>query len=511
MAGPRPRKTGCSVGEEDYVIRVLNSPLEIPSSQWNALLHTQTQPNPFLRHEYLAALHRSGCAVPKTGWTARFLTLWRPAANSEATGLQLCGACALYRKSHSHGEYVFDWAWAKAYANHGLAYYPKALAAVPFTPVPGTRLMAIDAPARKALLQALLQACVDDGLSSLHLLFVSDEDAAACTQAGLMLRHSVQFHWNNVTPLRSSLALDPGLVASRTTLDRQSPQATALRPVLTGAGRSGAAGLSPTGAIFPSGGPSEKWLAPTRPTQAGRPFCDFDEFLAALSQDKRKKIRQERRKVRDAAVDIRCCRGTEISEQDWDFFYRCYERTYLEHGNAPYLNRSFFQAMADTMAENWLLFVAQRDGTPIACSLIGLSNALDGAPQVAYGRYWGALERVDCLHFELCYYQPLAWCIAHGVRRFEGGAQGEHKMARALLPVKTSSAHWLAHPAFADAVQRFLDREGQGIEGYLQDLEQRSPLRRDVAGLAARRTLGVGAQSPTGREGQKILGKQRRR
>jgi predicted N-acyltransferase len=164
-----------------------------------------------------------------------------------------------------------------------------------------------------------------------------------------------------------------------------------------------------------------------------------------------------------------------MSDTDWDFFYRCYERTYLEHGNAPYLTRDFFARMAKEMPQHWVMFVGEREGQPIACSLVAVSQAGPGG--VAYGRYWGALERVDCLHFEACYYQPLQWCIAQGLRRFEGGAQGEHKMARALLPVRTDSAHWLAHPAFADAVARFLEREGQGIERYLDDLEGRSPLR----------------------------------
>ncbi|MEO7401463.1 MAG: peptidogalycan biosysnthesis protein, partial [Polaromonas sp.] len=195
-------------------------------------------------------------------------------------------------------------------------------------------------------------------------------------------------------------------------------------------------------------------------------------------------------------------------------FYRCYERTYLEHGNAPYLSRDFFRRMQQTMPENWLLFVAQHEGVPIASSLIAVNMAPTlptscgslppegaglawGGPAlrpvatsrpadqtgsalpatVAYGRYWGALARVDCLHFEACYYQPLAWCIEHGFQRFEGGAQGEHKMARALLPVKTTSAHWLAHPSFADAVERFLEREGAGIDNYMNDLERRSPFK----------------------------------
>ena len=217
-----------------------------------------------------------------------------------------------------------------------------------------------------------------------------------------------------------------------------------------------------------------------------RDYKDFDDFLVGMNQEKRKKIRQERRKVAEAGVTFRWSRGADISAQDWDFFYQCYERTYLEHGNAPYLSRDFFQRLADTLPAMWLLFVAERAGRPIATSLIAIDAHPAGAegtfglktsPHTAYGRYWGAIERVDCLHFEACYYQPLEWCIAHGVQCFEGGAQGEHKMARALMPVKTTSAHWLAHPAFADAVERFLEREGEGIGAYMASLEQRSPFK----------------------------------
>jgi predicted N-acyltransferase len=325
-------------------------------------------------------------------------------------------ACALYLKVHSYGEYVFDWAWANAYQQHGLAYYPKAVVAPPFTPVPGPRLLARDADSRVMLVKALMAWCEAEQLSSLHLLFAADEDIAACAEAGLLLRHTVQFHWKNASK-----------------------------------------------------------------------FKDFDEFLASLNQEKRKKIRQERRKVAEAGVVFRWSRGVDINEADWEFFYRCYERTYLEHGNAPYLSRDFFERMASSMPENWLLFVAERAGVPMACSLIALSAqtpAGNGLPttsehvqKTAYGRYWGALERVDCLHFEACYYQPLQWCIANGFDSFEGGAQGEHKMARALLPVKTTSAHWLAHPSFADAVERFLEREGQGIANYMEDLERRNPFK----------------------------------
>ena len=202
-------------------------------------------------------------------------------------------------------------------------------------------------------------------------------------------------------------------------------------------------------------------------------FGGFDGFLATLSQDKRKKIRQERRKVAEAGVTFRVAEGAAIAPQDWDFFYRCYAQTYREHGNPPYLTPDFFERMARDLPQAWVLFIAERGGRPIAASLV----ACDRQAGVAWGRYWGALERVDCLHFEACYYQPLQWCIEQGLRRFEGGAQGEHKMARALMPVRTFSAHWLAHPDFAEAVERFLRQAGEGVEAYLEHLQERSPYR----------------------------------
>jgi predicted N-acyltransferase len=206
---------------------------------------------------------------------------------------------------------------------------------------------------------------------------------------------------------------------------------------------------------------------------------DFEAFLSSLNQEKRKKIRQEQRKVAQAGVQFRHAQGAAISDSDWAFFYQCYERTYLEHGNAPYLTPAFFKQMQNNMSSNWLLFIAEINGRPVACSLIGLQHE-EGKPTVAYGRYWGALERVDCLHFEACYYQPLQWCIANGVQRFEGGAQGEHKMARALMPVSTHSAHWLADPRFSKAVEEFLNREGRGVDNYLEHLDERNPFKRSV-------------------------------
>jgi hypothetical protein len=377
----------------DYRIRVLASAQDIDADAWNTLLAMQSQSTPFMNSRFLLALHDNGCATATTGWDSYWIVLEHNQC--------MVGACIVYLKSHSYGEYVFDWAWAQAYHRHGLEYYPKALVAVPFSPVPGARLLAVDDAARTALLAGVLEWCRQKQVSSLHLLFVSEADLAACRAHRLLLRQTVQFHWHNT---------EPG-------------------------------------------------------------YASFEDFLACLTQEKRKKIRQERRKVHNAGVEFDTRKGKAITESDWNFFYRCYEKTYFEHGNPPYLNRAFFAQIAQTMPENWLMFIAHVHGVPVACSLIGI----DPVRQRAFGRYWGSLQTIDCLHFEMCYYQPIAWCIEHGYRIFEGGAQGEHKMARALMPVTTHSAHWLSHPAFTDAVSAFLDREAQHQAAYLEHLADRSP------------------------------------
>ena len=368
----------------------------IDAEKWNSLLDAQTSSTPFMRHEYLAAMQASKSARAETGWVAQFLCVM--------DGEALVAACPLYLKDHSYGEYVFDWAWADAYQRHGLEYYPKLLDAVPFTPVPGPRLLARDQAGRRTLLRAMQQVARDAKLSSAHLLFLDPEDQDAAREEGWMMRSTVQFHWTQRAPER---------------------------------------------------------------------YADFADFLASLQREKRKKILAERRKVVDAGVSFTVLQGADIERADWDFFYRCYTQTYREHHSTPYLTRDFFARMAKTMPENWLLFTAWREGERIAVSLLGI----DPARRAAFGRYWGAVEHVPCLHFDACYYQPLDWCIANGYLRFEGGAQGEHKMARGLLPVQTWSAHWLAHPQFAQAVADFLAREGEGVAGYMDELNERRPFK----------------------------------
>lgn len=385
-------------------IAVHDDPSSIDARQWDELAEALPSATPFTRHAYLAALHASGSATPGTGWAPHFLTLH--------DGRRLVAACPLYLKFHSYGEYVFDWAWADAYERGGRRYYPKLLDAIPFTPVPGPRLLAREPAHRRALLQAIETLARDAKLSSAHLLYLDEDDQCAAREAGWMMRSAVQFHWHN---------------------RHAAPDAA-------------------DGSVA---------------------YGDFAEFLSGLQREKRKKIQQERRRVREAGVSFRTLVGDEIDTTSWDFFHRCYTLTYAAHHSTPYLTRDFFARVAATMPEHWVMFIAQRAGEPIATSLV----AIDDDRGHAFGRYWGSVEHVDCLHFEACYYQPLAWCIERRYRRFEGGAQGEHKMARGLLPVPTASAHWLAEPRFADAVARFLEREGQGIEAYVGELRERNPFR----------------------------------
>ena len=312
-------------------------------------------------------------------------------------------ALPLYIKHHSYGEYVFDWAWADAYARHGLRYYPKLVSAVPFTPVQGARLLGGSAEERAQLVAAAIELAKGLGASSWHCLFPSESEAREIAGQSLMLRTGVQFHWRN------------------------------------------------------------------------EGYASFDDYLAAMSHDKRKKIRQERRRVREAGVRFEHRVGQEIRAEELAFFYECYRNTYREHHSSHYLNLKFFQRLLADLPEHVMLVLAYRADRLIASAL----NLLDR--ERLYGRYWGselgAGEFVSGLHFETCYYQAIEFCIARGLVCFEGGAQGEHKLARGLLPVKTYSVHWLAQPEFSDAVERFLRQEAAGVSDYIDELNESNPFK----------------------------------
>jgi predicted N-acyltransferase len=365
--------------------QVVDSLAGVDPEEWNAL----AGPQPFVRHEFLSALVECGCAVARSGWRPRFLLLRRAGA--------LAGAMPLFAKSHSYGEYVFDWAWADAHERNGVEYYPKLLCAVPFTPVRGPRLLARGDAQRRALIAAALELA--RATSSLHVLFPLEEEALLLQEQGLLLRRTVQFHWRN-------------------------------------------------GA-----------------------YADFDDFLARLSHARRKTIRQERRRVREAGVRLTWLEGAAIERRHWEFFNRCYRGTYAAHRSSPYLNLEFFLRIGARLPEHLAMVLAERDARPIAAALFFTDS------ETLYGRYWGAIEHVPLLHFECCYYQAIEFAIGRGLNTFEGGAQGEHKLFRGLLPVETLSAHWLAHPRFARAVEAFLEREGAGIARYVNELCEHSPFK----------------------------------
>lgn len=381
-------------------VRIVTDLATIGRERWDALVAADADgeaPNPFCSYAFLSALHETGCADVESGWGVEYVTAW--------AGDRLAGAVPLYRKMHSYGEYVFDWSWAEAYRRHGERYYPKLLCAIPFTPVAGPRLIAVDASTRATLARALMAHAKANDVSSLHVLFPErDDEADALAAVGCMRRDGVQFHWTN-----------------------------------------------------------EGWPS-------------FDAFLETLERKRRKNVRAERRKVREAGVTLRRIVGTEATDDDWRFFARCYANTYRAHYSTPYLSLAFFRRIARDLPEHLLLVVAERheDGAArrIASSLVVFNET------TLYGRYWGEVEHVPCLHFECAYYQPLEFCIERGIRAFEGGAQGEHKMARGFRPIRTQSFHWLAHPSFADAVEHFLSREQVGIAHYVDELNEHDPFRK---------------------------------
>ena len=391
------------MNKQEYQLEIIGSLAEVSAREWNAIVPSDA--GPFLSHQFLSALERCGCVGGATGWQPTHLVLKSP-DNSK-----LIGAMPLYLKQHSYGEFVFDWSWAQAYEQHGMRYYPKALCAIPFTPVQGPRLLCTtsedSAQIRTTLLAGLKSVVTQNGFSSVHILFPERSEIDAMVEQGFMLRDSVQFHWEN-----------PG-------------------------------------------------------------YTDFEQFLAVLTMKRRKNIRRERAIVAAENINFIHLPGVDTSKSDWEFFYRCYENTYLEHQSSPYLTEDFFMELARTMPEILHLIIANRDNQRIACSLL----IVDKPNAKAYGRYWGAIDYVDCLHFETAYYQAIEYCIRDNIQIFEGGAQGEHKMARGFMPTIIHSAHWIADPQFSKAIKLFLEREHQGIVTYVDELSEHSPLKSSTVAL----------------------------
>jgi predicted N-acyltransferase len=343
-------------------------------------------------------------------------TGWQPHVLTviDADG-RLLGACPTFAKFHSYGEYVFDWAWADAH-DRALASQGQHYYPKLLGAAPFSPI-----PGQRLLVHPKLSLNAQNAVRQAML----DALKAECIHKGWSSAHLLF-----LSESEAHQAQRDGWIVRH-------------------------------GVQFHWG------------NREPRPFADFTDFLASLHRDKRKKIQQERRKVHEAGVHFDIKTGAEISEDDWAFFYRCYAQTYLEHGRQPYLTQTFWLTAARALPQAWVLFIAHQGGKPIASALLAVDRDLG----VAYGRYWGALASVSCLHFEACYYQPLSWCIEQGMKRFEGGAQGEHKLARGLLPVTTQSAHWLLHPGLRQAVAEFVQREDQGVREYVNELDERKPFK----------------------------------
>jgi len=360
----------------------------LPAAEWDALAGGD---DPFLGHAFLLLLETSGSVGEGTGWTPLPILVDREGRTT--------AAAPAYLKTHSQGEYIFDHGWAEAWERAGGAYYPKLQVAVPFTPCPGRRLLG---EARNALLAALETVTVQNGLSSAHINFLTEEEARLAEGRGWLQRHGIQYHWTN------------------------------------------------------------------------RGYADFDDFLAALSSRKRKAIRKERAAA-CAQVEILTLRGDEIEPAHWDAMWHFYQHTGARKWGHPYLTRDFFEQVGAAMGESALMFLALREGEAVAAAL----NFVGG--DILYGRYWGAIEDVPFLHFELSYYRAIEWAIEHGLACVQAGAQGEHKLARGYEPVLTRSVHFIPDPAFRDAIARYLLGEREAVRQEIEWAKAALPYRSSVS------------------------------
>jgi len=364
---------------------------------------------PFLRHEFLQALEDSGSACDTSGWYPVHLSLQNsnqseehdPTTSSEAKNAALM---PLYVKTHSMGEYVFDHAWANAYHQNGLEYYPKLVTSVPFTPSTGPRVRSaqpLNQEECTQLIDEVLAVAEETGSSSWHFLFPSTEHRRLFNDPRLLQRSGVQYHWHN------------------------------------------------------------------------RDYQHFDDFLASMNSRKRKMVRKERADVAAQGIRVSIELGADISPKLWALFYQLYERTYAKrNGSRGYLTEQFFTQIARTMPDQMAMAVAWLDDQPIACALYFFDD------ETLYGRYWGSAGEFSYLHFELCYYTGIEFAISRGIKRYDAGAQGEHKIVRGFEPIETFSLHWIKHPGFRDAIARFLVEEKGGIAQHIEQATAMLPYKK---------------------------------
>jgi predicted N-acyltransferase len=370
----------------DIKISFIDNIDKISASDWQNL---NNSPCPFLRYDFFNALEKSNSASAKQGWQAHHLV---------ATNInEVTAVMPMYLKSHSWGEYVFDWDWADAFKRNGIDYYPKLVATIPFTPVSSDKLLASQLQVHE-LFAPLIEHCQQENINSWHILYC-DEIKTALPE-DVYQRNTVQFHWFN------------------------------------------------------------------------RDYETFDDFLNTFTSRKRKNTRKERLSIIEQGIDIRQLKNNEITQQDLEFFYLTYQLTYLKRGHQPHLSYEFFKQIVADMSDNILLIIASHEQEDIACALFFYDDSQ------LYGRYWGCTKHYNNLHFELCYYLGIEFCIQNKLQSFNPGTQGEHKIQRGFEPVLTYSYHWVKHAPFRMAIKNFCQQEQQHMLTYQEQCQQVLPFRK---------------------------------
>lgn len=362
-------------------LSVVSGVMQVSAAEWDALVDDD---DPFLEHGFLAALERTGCVGPGTGW--------EPCILLARQGDRLVGAVPLFLKDDSMHEFIWDFAWAHGAQAAGIPYYPKLVAAAPFTPAAGHRLLVHPAVARAIVVPALMagmrRLADDTGASSIHVLFCRQEEVTELSAEGFVVRASHQFHWTNRTP----------------------------------------------------------------------PYADFDDYLGRFTSRMRKQVRHERAVVSSYGLRIVAATGSELADQDWAALYRFYRSTVDNYGNVAALSPEFFAEIRRCHAHRLVAVLAYEGDSPVAATTNFMRKSR------LFGRYWGTAAQLPMLHFELCFYRLIEFAIANGLSAFEGGAGGEQKLKRGLLPRRTYSAHWIRHRALATAIEDYVDREAAMVD-----------------------------------------------
>lgn len=376
----------------EVTIKQTSSLDQVAGSEWDQL---DINGNPFLKYDFLNGLERSRC-LEGHGWEPCHLLV--------TAGEDLLGAMPLYLRDDSHGEFVFDWAWADAYQRAGGRYYPKLVSAIPFTPVCGPRILIKRSLDNEQEIKTLIIKTVTEladraRLSSFHCLFTEGDDRQVLADSGLLLRKTCQFHWHN------------------------------------------------------------------------RDYHDFDHFLQSLTSRRRKQIKRERRTIREENVEILRLRGGDITEEHWAVFYEFYCSTFHRRWGSPRLTLEFFHHLGTAMQDNTLLILAKQGKEYVAGAFAMLSDT------TLYGRHWGCNRYLDNLHFELCYYQTIDYCLENRLNSVDAGVQGEHKLYRGFEPFLALSGHWIRHDGFREAVDNFLEQESAQLNAYAKSLEAHLPFK----------------------------------